>query len=97
MTETLHANIFFLITSVAVVLFTLLACIVLYHVIKIVRSVRRIVDRIEAGSESVLDDINELRESLSPTRIVSFLMSMVGMRTGRRSRSRRVADDEDVV
>lgn len=95
MTEVLHANIFFFIASVAVVLFVLLVCVVLYHVIKIIRSVRRIVERIEVGSETVMDDINDLRESFNPRRFVSFIMKAIGIRASRRGRSSR-AENEDI-
>ncbi|MEX0930956.1 MAG: hypothetical protein WDZ68_01545 [Candidatus Paceibacterota bacterium] len=96
MTEVLHANIFFFITSVAVVLFVLLICVALYHIIKIIRSIRRIVERIEAGSETVMDDINDLRNSFNLKHFVSFIMSMIGVQNSRRRRSRRVTDDEEI-
>jgi len=86
MTEVLHANIFFFITSVAVVLFTLLLCILLYHLIKIVRSVQRIVERVEAGSEVIAEDLEHIRSSLNPTWIIQFIMSMI---PGAKPRSRR--------
>lgn len=93
MTEVLHANIFFIIASVGVVLFIFLVCIVLFHVIKIVRAVRRIVERIEVGSESVAEDLRELRASLSPARLISFIAGLAGMRT-RRKRRTKVSDSE---
>jgi len=94
MTEVLHANIFFFITSVAVVLFTLLACVLLYHFIKIVRSVRRIVERVEAGSEVLAEDIDNIRASLNPARLIQFIMSMMPGAAPRRS-TRRTKDTED--
>lgn len=93
MDEILQANIFFFIASVGVVLFILLVSIALYHVIKIIRSIRRIVERIEVGSEAVADDLRELRATLSPTRLLSLLLNLAG---GHRSggRRRRGVDDE---
>lgn len=93
MTETLHANIFFLIASVGVVLFIFLVSIALYHIIKIIRSIRRIVDRIEAGSVTVAEDLSELRETLHPKHLFSLLMNLSGMARPRR-RKRTVEDDE---
>lgn len=93
MTETLHANIFFLIASVGVIVFTLLVSIILYHAIKVIRTIRRIVERIDAGSEAVVEDLTELRASLTPGRLFSLLMNLTGMGGGRRSRRR--ADDDD--
>lgn len=88
MSEVLHANIFFVITSVAVVLFTLLVCVLLYHLIKIVKSVRRIVDRVEVGSEVLAEDIEHIRSSLNPARLIQFIMSMMpGGAPRRRTRS----------
>ena len=89
MTEVLHANIFFVITSVAVVLFTLLVCILLYHLIKIVRSVRRSVDRVEAGSEVLAEDLDHLRTSFNPARLIQFIMSMMPGASPRKKRTRR--------
>lgn len=61
MSEVLHANIFFLVTGIAVIVFTFLLCIALYHLIKILTVVRRIVDRVEAGTETITEDIERLR------------------------------------
>lgn len=82
MTEVLHANIFFVITSVAVVIFTVLLCVLVYHVIKIVRSVRRIVERIEAGSEVIAEDAVELRKFFAEGSLWSHIFSLfMGMRS----------------
>jgi len=87
MTEVLHANIFFIITSVAVVLFTLLVCVLLYHLIKIVKAVRRIVDRVEAGSEVLAEDIEHIRASFNVASLVKFIMSLVPGGKSKRSRN----------
>lgn len=76
MTEVLHANIFFFITSVAVVLFTLLLCVLLYHVIKIVRSVRRIVERVEHGSEVIAEDMAHLRTYVAEGSLISSILGI---------------------
>lgn len=89
MTEVLHANIFFIITTVAVVLFTLLMCVLLFHLIKIVKAVRRIVDRVEAGSEVLADDIENLRATFNITNLIQFIMSLVPGAKPRRASTRR--------
>jgi hypothetical protein len=61
MNEVLQANIFFFIASVATVVFCLFVCLILYHVYKIARSVRHIVERIEAGSELIAEDVAFVR------------------------------------
>ena len=95
MSEILQANVFFVIASVGTVIFILLLSVALYHLIKIIRSVRRIVDRVEAGSEVVAGDLRELRENLSPTRVLSFLLGLAGMRPLRGPRRRPAVDRED--
>ncbi len=61
MSEILQANIFFFITSIAVIVFTFLLSVALFHFIKILRSVRRIMERIESESEAIANDVERLR------------------------------------
>ncbi len=95
MTEVLHANIFFFIASVGVILFTLLVCVALYHIVKILRSIRRIVARVEEGSETLAEDVAQLR-----TYVVggSFISQIIGLFMGTkatRSRSRGKKSSND--
>ena len=64
MDEILHANIFFFIASVATVVFLILISVILYHVIKIIKSVRSIVEKVEAGSEVLASDVSNLRSQI---------------------------------
>jgi len=73
----LHANIFFIIASVGVVLFIIITSLILYHVLKVVRAVRRIVERVERGSEVLAEDIEDIRHNLNPTRLIGFIMSII--------------------
>ncbi len=77
MVEILSANIFFFITSIAVVLFTTLLCVAVYQVIKILKAVRRIIDRIEAGTEVLVDDIENIKTSFNPTKLIGFIVRML--------------------
>src|SRR6056297_2215702 len=86
MSEVLHANIFFVITSVAVVLFTVLLCYALYQVITILKSIRRIVDRIEEGSEMIAEDVENFRSFVMEGSLISQL---VGFFMGNRGAARR--------
>ncbi len=61
MSEVLQANVFFFITGIAVIVFTAVLCVALYHLIKILKSVRKIIDRIEAGSEIIAEDMAHFR------------------------------------
>jgi hypothetical protein len=74
MNEILHANIFFIIASVATVCFCILVCIILYHLIKIMQSVRAILTRIEEGSEVIAEDLTHLRATIMEGGIVSRLI-----------------------
>jgi uncharacterized protein YoxC len=75
--EVLHANIFFIIASVGVVVFIIITSVILYQVLKVVKAVRRIVERVERGSEVLAEDIEDLRHNFNPTRIISFIMSLI--------------------
>ena len=75
MNEVLHANIFFFITGVAVIIFTFVLCIFLYHLIRILKSIRRVMDRIEAGSEVIAKDMQDIRTYVTED---NFIIRMVG-------------------
>lgn len=75
MSEVLQANVFFFITGIAVIVFTFLLSIALYHVIRLLQSVRRIVDRFEAGSEAIAEDLEHLRVYITEQ---SFLSRFFG-------------------
>lgn len=96
MNEVLHANIFFIITSIAVILFTILSCIAVYYVIKILRSIRRIVERVEQGSDSLAQDIADLRSFVLDgglvSKIAAFFFGVKAMHSRRRKKSN---DDEN--
>lgn len=76
MTEVLQANIFFLLTGIAVIVFTILLSIALYHLIKILKMVRRITERIEAGSESIAEDLQAARDYFREGSFFSHLISI---------------------
>ena len=56
-----HADIFFFITSIAVILLTLLFIVLLAYGVKIVRTISKIAETIRQESENVVEDIAELR------------------------------------
>lgn len=64
MNEILHANIFFVIASIGTVIFLVLVSIILFHAIKIIKSVRRIIEKIEAGSEILASDVSNFRSQI---------------------------------
>jgi len=77
MEDVLKADIFFVITSVVTIIFGLLLCVLMYYIIRIARTIRRIVDRIDEGSEAIAHDIDELRTHLSFASLVAFLSKIV--------------------
>lgn len=91
MSEMLQANIFFMITSVAVIVFTVFVCVILYQIIKLLRSIRNIVARIDEGSEVIAEDVSQLRAYVLEGSLVSQIMSFV---FGTKTRPKRKAKDD---
>ena len=90
MNEILHANIFFLIASIATTVFCILTCLILYQVLKIVRVVRNIIERIEAGSEVIAGDVAHVRSLIANGGMISkFFQFIMGGAQKRRSKTRR--------
>ena len=77
MNEVLHANIFFIIASLATVIFCVLISFILYQVFKIVRSIRAIIERIEAGSEMIAKDVANVRELVASGGLFSRLLQFI--------------------
>lgn len=87
MTEVLQANIFFVITAVAVVVFTIFLCVAVYYVIKILRAVRNITERIDVGSETIADDMNQLRTYITEGSLISQVIGLfINTKKGRRKK-----------
>jgi hypothetical protein len=89
MTEVLHANIFFVIASVATVVFSLLVCLAMYQVIKILRAVRRLVERVESGSEVLMEDVAQFRSFVMKGSFISQLIGFFMSRGGAARSSRK--------
>lgn len=76
MSEVLQANLFFFITAMAVVVFTVFLCVAMYLVIRILRSVRNITERIEEGSETIAEDMKQLRTYVAQGSLMSQIVGM---------------------
>ncbi|HEU4677188.1 MAG TPA: hypothetical protein VFS75_00530 [Candidatus Paceibacterota bacterium] len=85
MNDVLYTNLFFSITALAVVVFTVFLCIAAYHVIKALRVLRRILDRIDAGADVIAGDVRSVRAFFAEG---GFLRRLVSLLTGREGRSR---------
>ncbi len=94
MNEVLHANIFFVIASVATIAFAILVCIALYHVVRILVAVRTIVERIAAGSDMIAEDISAMRDFVTSGSLVTYIISLVSPKRRGRTRS-KVHEDAD--
>lgn len=95
MSEILQANIFFFIASVGIVMFTILTCLILYQVLKIVKTIRAIINRLEAGSEVIAEDVSQLRTFVMEGSLVSQLISFFVPKGRGRSRKTSRTEDND--
>ncbi len=75
MEEVLHANIFFFITGIAVIILTAILCVGLFHAIKVLKSLRRIMDRIEEGTETIAEDLGNVRAYFSGGGLIGKLIA----------------------
>lgn len=64
MTELVHADIFFFVTTIVVVLLGIGGCIVLYYVVGILRDVRSITAKIEKAGGALEQDFATLRANV---------------------------------
>lgn len=100
MSEILQTNIFFIITSFGVVIITILAAIALYYVIRILRAVSEIAERVREGSEQIVEDAAQLREELMSGTIFSTLYSKAARMAGfgpKPRKRKKTLDEEDVL
>lgn len=103
MSDILHANIFFFITAVSVVLVTIMVIVALYYVIRILRAVRDVAERVREGSEVIAQDAANLRDGLLSGSFFSALYERAANTAGfstRKSRKRAKkegVDEEDRV
>ncbi len=90
MTEVLQTNIFFIITSVSVVVLTIFIGILLYYAIKLVRIFARLAHMIETEAHEYVDLSSDLREGVRSHPLVKMF---VGTKDTSTRRSKRVAKD----
>lgn len=98
MTEILQANIFFFIASVATVVFSILVCVAMYLVIKILVSIKAILARIEAGSDLIAEDIQAARTFVAGGGLISHLFRFVTrFGSSPNSRAKRTKKSKELV
>lgn len=84
MSEVLQANVFFVITSVAVVVLTILVCVALWHVIRILKNIRDISERVKRGSEQLAEDALAVRTFVNEG-VVGTVMNLLGKITQKKT------------
>jgi len=60
----IHADIFFFVTTIAIVILSLALVVILIYIIQIVRDVKEISAKVREEGDRILTDVGELRESL---------------------------------
>lgn len=95
MSEILQANIFFFIASAATIVFLILVAVAMYYLIRILIAVRAIVERIEAGSDVIAEDVLAMRDFVKNGGLLAYLINRVTpKKRSARSRSRNEAEAE---
>lgn len=64
MENIIHADIFFFITSIAVIVFTICSIIIMFYVARILRDMKHISKTMSQESDKLLNDIDSLRETV---------------------------------
>ncbi len=79
MNDILHSNIFFFITSVAVIIVTVMFAIVLWYVIVILKEIKKITTKVSKASEGLERDFEYIRSELrSGSSRVSSILTTAG-------------------
>ena len=95
MNDVLHANIFFLIASIATIAFVILTCVVMYYVIKILKSIQAIIKRIEDGSDMIAEDVSAMRTFIRGGGLVASIVGLVSAK--RRTKKRSSAEAQEAT
>ncbi|MCA9360296.1 hypothetical protein H6785_01670 [Candidatus Nomurabacteria bacterium] len=95
MNEILHANVFFVIASLATVAFCIIICLILFHILKIVKSIRAIIERIEAGSEVIANDVAQVRTLIANGGMVSRFFQFIMGATRESKKTKKRARSEN--
>ena len=99
MAEAVHADIFFFITAVSVVILTIVLAIALYYVVLILRDVRAVTAKVRKASDELEGDFEALRlemknEGVKAKTVFELLMGFI-VRQIPKARAKRRAKDDD--
>ena len=100
MSEIIHADIFFFITAVAVILLTVIFGVALIYVVLIVRDLRAIVARVRRASESLESDLNAFREEVKQEgykarALVDVALGFIARKLTKAVRPKKVKETEE--
>lgn len=95
MENIIKADIFFFISSVAVIVFTICAIIVMFYAVRILKDMKNISRKMSQESDKFINDIDSLRESVKANgtkmmTITDFFMDLF-IRRQKRSRENKTA------
>lgn len=100
MNTLIHADIFFFITSIAVVIFAIGTIIVFYYIVRLMKDVKYIAEKIRLESDHVTEDIAAIRERIrnGESKALSIMARMFTFFIGKSLNKKRrpKSRDEDV-
>lgn len=83
MTTLLQADIFFFITTIAVILLTVLGSVLAYYLIKILKDLKAITASLKQLADNANEEAQDLWERLQNNRLFTFLLARRPDRRGR--------------
>ena len=91
----MKADIFFFITTVAVVVFSLLGAVMLFYGIKIARDIQKIAEIARRESEEIIKDIDDVRGAFKQkvVSLIGILSSISLFRKKKRSKSKKEEEE----
>src|SRR5581483_622493 len=100
MNDLIHADVFFFITSIAVIVLGLGMAVAMFYVVAILRDLREIVGKVRRASDHIEQDFEELRSQIKAegARVRTIVDLVVGMVSRKMPlRRKKKADPEDNI
>ncbi|MBU3668707.1 MAG: hypothetical protein FGM57_01925 [Candidatus Taylorbacteria bacterium] len=102
----IHADIFFFITAISVVLLTIILIVILFYIARAVKTISQMVEKIKTESDQVIDDLSDLREKIKDggsqlTGMSKWILTMLfgkaaaGIFSGKTKKTTKKAKTED--
>lgn len=97
MENLIKADIFFFITTIAVVVFSIFGAILLFYGIKIARDIQKIAEIARRESEEIIKDIDDARGAFKQ-KVVSLIgiLSSIGLFRQQKKRSKSKKESEEI-